>query len=87
MSFQLVGVGEARLTQVAAVGPLASVHPEVSPEVGDLDEMARAMRTAVGLLTRVQPKVGLKVVVAGETFVTLAALEGLLSRVGSFVVL
>ena len=50
VSLQLVGVREIAGTKLALVGPLASVDPDVSPEVGHLDKLPVAVGTTIRLL-------------------------------------
>ena len=87
VGLELVRVGEPRRAQFAGVGPLARVDAQVAPQVGDLHELAVAVRTVVRLLARMQTHVRLEVVVAGESLAALLALERLLARVRPLVVL
>lgn len=84
---QLVAVREPRAAQVAGVGPLARVHPQVPAKIRNLHELPLAVGTMVGFLARVQTHVRLEVVVPSEALVALLALEGLLARMRPLVVL
>jgi len=85
--FELIGVREARVAQLASVGFLARVDAKMPPQIGHLDELTVAVFTVIRFFTRMQPHMCFEVVVPGKALVTLHALEGLLARVSSFVVL
>lgn len=87
VGLELVRVGEPGRAELAGVGPLARVHPQVAPQVGHLDKLAVAVRAVVRLLARVQAHVRLEVVVARESLAALLALERLLAGVGPLVIL
>lgn len=53
VSFQLVGIAELLLAHFTLVGFFPGVHPEMPPEVGDLDELTIAVGTGVGFLAGV----------------------------------
>ena len=87
VSFELVGVGEARQAYVTFVGPFASMDPKMAPEVGNLNKLPVTVRAAVGLFTGMQPHVGLQMVVPRETFVTDLALKRFFPSVRTLMIL
>ena len=48
---ELVRVGEARRAQFTGIRTLARVHPQVTPQVGHLNELTVAVRTVVRFLS------------------------------------
>ena len=53
MSLELVGVGETGSTDFTLVWPFSRVDPEMSPQIGNLDELSVAVAATVGLFARV----------------------------------
>lgn len=87
VSFELIGVGEATSAQFAGVGSLASVHPQMPPQVGHLHELSIAVSTVIWLLARMKTHVCLEVMISGESFMALSAFERFFTGMGPLMVL
>lgn len=87
MSLELVAVREPGSTELASVGALARMYPQVTSQVGHLHKLTIAVCAVVWLLSSVQPHMSLEMVVTRETLVALFALERLLARVCPLVIL
>lgn len=84
---ELIRVWELWRAQLAGVGSLAGVHPEVAPQIGHLHELPLAVRAMIRFFARVQSHVRLEVMVPGEAFVALGTGERFFAGVGALVVL
>lgn len=85
--FQLIRVAEFTIAHFANVGTFASVHPQMSPQISHLNELAITVRAVVGLLSCVQAHVGFQMVIACEPLVAFSAFEWFLTSMCAFVIL